>query len=198
MIKTLMFLPAALVAAAMPFARPVTVDQPLGPDDWVVDGAHSSVVFKVKHANASWFLGTFDKVDGTVTLDHAAPESGKVSLTIPVESVDTNDQKRDGHLKAPDFFNAKENPQITFESTAIAKKGDVLHVTGELSMAGKTNEVTIPVEHVGDGEFYGARRGYMTTFTLKRSEFGMTYGVEKNVLGDEITLMISLELVHPK
>lgn len=196
--KTLFLLPAVLVAAAMPFARTVTPEQPLGPNDWVVDGVHSSVVFKVRHADASWFFGTFDKVEGKVTLDPEAPEKGSVSLTIPVESVDTNDEKRDGHLKGPDFFKAKENPNISFASSKIMAKGDDLHVTGELSMAGASKTITIPVEHVGDGEFYGARRGYIATFPIKRSDFGMTYGVDKNVLGDEVTLTISLELVHPK
>ena len=196
--KTLILLPAVLVAATMPFARPVTTDLPLGPNDWDIDGAHSSVVFKVRHADASWFFGTFDKIDGTVTLDPKDPAKGSVTLTIPVASIDTNDAKRDGHLKSPDFFNAKENPDITFASTAIVAKGDDLQVTGELSMAGATKTISMNVEHVGDGEFHGTRRGYLATFPVKRSDFGMTYGVDQNVLGDEVTLTISLELVQPQ
>ena len=196
--KSLLLLPVLLVAAFTPFSRKVEFEQPLGPNDWVVDSGHSGVAFQVKHANASWFLGMFDKIEGNVSLDPAKPEDGSVSLKIPVASVDTNDAKRDGHLRSPDFFNAKENPNITFVSSKIETHGEKLHVTGKLSMAGKTNEITIPVEHVGDGEFYGKRRGYMTMFTLKRSDYGMTYGVDKNILGDDITLTISLELVQPK
>ena len=203
--KTLLLLPAVLVAATLPFGSPATVPAELaataGPNDWAVDSGHSSVVFRVKHANAAWFHGTFDRLTGRVSLDPAAPEKGSVELTIPVDSIDTNDQKRDDHLRAPDFFNSKENPDITFTSTKIAKKGgagELLDVTGELSMAGKTKTITIPVQATGEGELYGKRKGWMTEFTIRRSDFGMTYGVDKNALGDEVTLMIAIEGVQAK
>jgi polyisoprenoid-binding protein YceI len=195
--KTLLLLPVALAAFSLP--KTISTAPLPGEHDWVVDTGHSSVVFRVKHANAAWFQGTFDKVEGAVTLDPAKPEAGSVKITIPVESVDTNDEKRDGHLKAPDFFNAKENPTIEFTSTKIVKHDDTtLHVEGELSLAGKKNKVTIPVEHTGVGEMHGKRAGYLTTFTIKRSEFGMNYGVAQKALGDEVTLTIALELVQPK
>ncbi|MGK0302890.1 MAG: polyisoprenoid-binding protein YceI [Planctomycetota bacterium] len=196
--KSLLLLPAILVAVSMPMGEPVVVTQPLGEHDWVVDAGHSACVFRVKHANASWFLGTFDKVEGKVTLDAAAPEKGSVELTIATESIDSNDKQRDGHLMSPDFFNGKENPEITFKSTKIKADGKNLNVTGDLSLAGKTKSITIPVEFVGEGEFRGARRGYITTFAIKRSDFGMTYGVKKNVLGDDVHMTVSLELVQPK
>lgn len=197
MMKSLLLFPFALTLIALPTAR-VDAPLPLGEHDWVVDEVHSSVVFRVKHANASWFKGTFDVIKGTVSLDPAKPEAGSVQLTIPVASVDSNDKKRDEHLKAPDFFHAKENPDITFTSSKIEPKGTALAVTGKLAMAGKTKDVTLAVEKVGEGEFYGKRVGYSTTFTIKRSEFGMTYGLDKNALGDEVTLMVDLELVQPK
>lgn len=196
--KTVLLAPLALVLLALPTAPEVPGAAVRGEHDWSVDTVHSSVMFRVKHANAAWFKGMFDVIQGSVTLDPAKPEAGRVRLVIPVASVDTNDTKRDEHLKAPDFFNAKENPEIVFESTKIERKGDLLHVTGRLAMAGKTREVTIPVEKVGEGEFYGRRVGYTSTFTIKRSDFGMTYGVDKNVLGDEVTLAIDLELVQAK
>lgn len=180
------------------FALPRNATTPGGEHDWAVDPVHSSVVFKVKHANAAWFQGTFDVVNGKVTLDPAKPEAGSVSLTIPVDSVDTNDKKRDDHLKGPDFFNGKENPTITFVSSKIQKKGDKLEVTGDLAMAGKSKSVTIEVEKTGEGEFYGKRVGFASTFTIKRSDFGMTYGVDKNALGDEVTLSIALETIQPE
>jgi polyisoprenoid-binding protein YceI len=195
--KTLLVVPFALALLTLP-TPPAAAESLRGEHDWNVDSGHSSVVFRVKHANAAWFKGTFDVIEGKVTLDPAKPEAGSVQLTIPVASIDSNDSKRDDHLKAPDFFNAKENPEITFTSTKIAKNGAALAVTGKLAMAGKSKEVTIPVEKVGEGEFYGKRVGYSSTFTIKRSEFGMTYGVDKNVLGDEVTLMIDLELVAAK
>ncbi len=192
--KSLFLLPVALAVFATRPAEPAIPAE----HDWTVDTVHSSVGFRVKHANASFFKGTFDVVTGTITLDPAKPEAGSVQLTIPVESVDTNDKKRDGHLKNADFFNAKENPEITFKSTKIAKNGNALAVTGELAMAGKKKEVTIPVEKVGEGEMMGTKVvGFAAKFTIKRSDFGMTYGVDKNMLGDDVELWIDLEL-NPK
>jgi polyisoprenoid-binding protein YceI len=200
--KTLLILPVLLsVSTLAPSDAPALASSPAtlaGPNDWTVDPVHSSVVYRVKHANASWFKGTFDVIKGTVTLDPAKPEAGTVMLTIPVDSIDTNDKKRDEHLKNTDFFNSKENPDITFKSSKIVKKGDKLDVTGELAMAGKKKEITIPVEKVGEGEMMGKRVGFSTTFTIKRSDFGMSDGIAQNALADEITLMIDLELIQAK
>jgi len=190
--KALLLLPVLLA----PIALPRNAEVPAGEHDWSVDPVHSSVVFKVKHANASWFQGMFDSINGKVSIDPAKPEAGSVSLTIAVDSVDTNDKKRDDHLKGPDFFNGKENPNITFSSSKIAKKGDKFEVTGDLAMAGKSKSITIEVEKTGEGEFFGKRVGFASTFTIKRSDFGMTYGVDKNALGDEVTLSIALEVVQ--
>ena len=193
--KILLAVPFALALVCLP-ATPS--GDAAGPNDWTVDGGHSSVTFRVKHMGASWFTGAFDSVAGTVTLDPSKPDAGSVKIAIPVESVDTNSAQRDGHLKNADFFNAKENPEITFTSTAVKAKGDDLEIAGELAMAGKSKTVTIPVEFTGTGEFYGKRAGFMTTFTIKRSEFGMTYGLDKNALGDEVTLQIALETIQAK
>ncbi len=171
---------------------------PRGEHDWQVDPVHSSVMFKIKHANASWFKGSFDVINGSITLDPSKVEEGSVQLTIPVDSVHTHDAKRDAHLEGPDFFNLKENPEITFRSTKIVAQGEMLGVTGELAMGGKSKSITIPVEKVGEGEFHGKRVGYSTTFTIQRSAFGMTYGVGDKVLGDDVTLMIDLELIESK
>ena len=103
--KTLLLLPAILVAVAMPVVEPVVPSQSLGEHEWVADAGHSSCVFRVKHANASWFMGTFDKVEGKATLDASALDKGSVELTIATESVDSNDKQRDGHqwhVRAPD------------------------------------------------------------------------------------------------
>jgi len=196
--KTLLLLPAFLVAAALPLDRATPDAAPLRAHEWNVDSGHSACVFRVKHANVSWFLGTIDRVEGKVTLDPAAPEKGSVTLKMPVSSIDTNDKNRDGHLHGPDFFAAKENPDITFKSTKIKANGKDLEVTGDLSMAGKTKSITIPVEFSGEGDFRGPRRGYITKFSVKRSDFGMTYGVKGNMLGDDVHMTVSLELTQPK
>lgn len=198
--KSLLLLPAFLVAASLPFDRAVPeVSRPLADHEWAVDSGHSACMFRIKHANVSWFLGMIDRVEGKLTLDPAAPEKGSVMLNMPVKSIDTNDKNRDGHLLGPDFFASKENPDITFKSTKIKKDGDKnLVVTGDLSMAGKTNSITFPVEFSGEGDFRGPRRGYIANFTVKRSDFGMTYGVKGNMLGDDVHMTVSLELIQPK
>jgi polyisoprenoid-binding protein YceI len=191
--KTLLVVPFALTMLSLPTTPPADPATPAGPHDWVVDAVHSSVVFRVKHAGASWFKGSFDAIDGKITLDPAKPEAGSVELKIPVASVDSNNKQRDDHLKNDDFFKAKENPDITFKSSKVAKKGDKFEVTGELAMAGKKKEITILVEFVGQGEMRGTPvAGYSTTFVIKKSDFGMTYGGP--ALGDEVTLMVDLEL----
>ncbi len=196
--KSLLLLPCAL--ALLSFSTPSVGEssRPLAEHDWIVDTVHSSVAFRVKHAGASWFKGTFDVITGSITLDPSKPEAGSVQLTIPVASVDTNDKARDDHLKGPDFFNSKENPDITFKSTKVAKKGDMLEVAGDLSLNGKTKSTVLEVEYIGAGEMRGKRVGYSTKFTIKRSDFGMTYGVKDGGVGDEVTLMIDLELIQPK
>lgn len=203
--KTLMLLPTVLVAALMPMAlagddaRADPVNARTGDiKPWFVDSGHSICVFACKHAGAAWFYGTFDRVEGVVTLDPADLGSSSVSLTIPIDSLDSNNKDRDGHLKSPDFFNAKENPEMTFKSSKIVADGNNLTVTGDLSMAGVTRTMTIPVEWTGDGEFRGKRRGYLAQFSVMRSDFGMNYGIAKKTLGDEVRLTISLELIQAK
>jgi polyisoprenoid-binding protein YceI len=194
--KTLLLVPFLFPLLVSP-STPPSAATPRGDNDWVVDPVHSSVVFRVKHVNTSWFMGTFDVIEGTVTIDASKPETGSVQLKIPVASVDTNNKNRDGHLQNNDFFNSKENPDITFKSSKIAKKDKMLEVTGELAMAGKKKEITIPVEFVGEGEMQGKRVGYSTTFTIKGgTDFGMP-GFKKG-LGDEVTLIVNLELNQPK
>jgi len=161
-----------------------------------VDPGHSSVVFRVKHAGAAWFYGTFNQVSGSFTMNGDDPTQSEVSIEIASASIDSNSADRDGHLQSPDFFNAAEFPAITFKSTSIAKSDAGLEITGDLKMVGKTVEVTASAVHVGDGEFRGKRSGWETTLEIKRSDFGMNYGLEQGVLGDDVRVIISLEGVQ--
>jgi polyisoprenoid-binding protein YceI len=193
--KTLLVVPFALALACLPKSPTAAA---AGEHDWMVDGGHSSVTFRIKHMGASWFSGSFDAVSGTVTLDPKKPEAGSVKITIPVDSVDTNSAQRDGHLKNADFFNAKENPEITFTSASVKAKGDDLEVAGELAMAGKSKAITLVAQKVGASEMKGKRVGYSCEFPVKRSDFGMTYGVDGGALGDDVMLRFDLALVPAK
>jgi polyisoprenoid-binding protein YceI len=162
-------------------------------DDHKVDPVHSSVVFRVTHANIGAVYGRFNDFTGTIALDDADPSKSSVNFEIQVASVDTHQEKRDAHLKSPDFFNAKQYPTITFKSTAVKKsdKANTLDVTGDLTMHGATKSITVPVEILGKGAFMGQPRvGIESIFTVKMSEFGFKGNPG---IGDEVKLMVALE-----
>lgn len=159
-----------------------------------VDSVHSSVVFKVKHLNVAWFFGRFDDVSGTFLLDAADPAKSVIDVTIKAESISSANADRDKHLRSQDFFAVKEFPTITFKSTAVRKTGDKTYeVAGDLSMHGQRKSITVTVEDTGTGPGMrgGEVAGLYSTFTVKRSDFGMTFMV--GPIGDEVTLMVSLE-----
>ena len=165
--------------------------------DWTIDAAHTSVVFRVRHANMSNVYGQFRQVSGKFSYDSAAPEKSTFDFTVNVGSVDTNQEKRDDHLKGPDFFSVKEFPTITFKSTAVKAKGSTLEVTGDLTLHGTTKSVTIPFETTS-GEFPKGtpRVGATTEFAIKRSDYGMKGMIP--TIGDEIQIYLSFEGVAAK
>ena len=106
---------------------------------------HSSVTFKISHLGLSWVHGRFDDVAGNFTIDPNDPGKDSFDLTIKAQSVDTNNQKRDEHLRSPDFFNVKQFPLLTFKSTAVKATDSGLEVTGDVTMHGVTKPVTFPL-----------------------------------------------------
>jgi polyisoprenoid-binding protein YceI len=189
--------PAALllysVAPAAPAAAPTS--PAAAADTYQVDGGHSSVVFKVKHAGTAWFYGTFEGISGQLTVDEADPGKSSIEIEIAAESVDSNSEGRDKHILGPDFLSAKEFPKIGFESTSVKDVGEGnLEVTGTLDFRGIQKPVTAQVEHIGKGEMRGKQIvGYEARFSFKRSEFGASYGVAEGALGDEVHMIVSLE-----
>lgn len=167
-------------------------------DEYAVDPMHSGVNFKISHLGLSWIHGRFNSYSGSFTLDAADPgksDPGKSSftLTIKTESIDTNNAKRDEHLRAPDFFNAKQYPTITFKSTAVKPAKEGYEVTGDLTLHGVTKPVTFTLVGGRKAEFpQGVQRtGFSMEFVLKRSEFGMTkFG---DMLGDDVHVAVSFE-----
>jgi polyisoprenoid-binding protein YceI len=159
-----------------------------------VDTVHSSAVFRIMHAGASPFYGLFTKLTGTIMWDKAAPESTTMEIIIDAESVSSGNGNRDGHLRNPDFFNAKQFPTITFKSTSLKKTGEnTFDLAGDLTLLGKTKPITAKLVVTGErdaGGRFGYRVGMDATFTIKRTDFGMSYGVDQGSLGDEVTLMV--------
>ncbi|MBX3385708.1 MAG: YceI family protein [Phycisphaeraceae bacterium] len=161
-----------------------------------VDGSHSSVIYRVSHAGVVNFYGRFNKVEGTFDFDPANPSSAVFDVSIPADSIDSNNKQRDDHLKSPDFFNAKQFPTITFKGKEVRKAGEHFELVGDLTLLGQTKPITAKLEHIGAGDRgprMGYRAGFEATFTFKRSDFGMTYGVKDGMLGDEVTVIVALQ-----
>ena len=116
-----------------------------GATTYHIDAVHSNVSFSVRHI-VSRTSGAFTSFEGTVDYDPTHPEKSAVSATVDVGSIDTNNKRRDGHLKSADFFDAGQHPSITFVSRSAEKQGDRLLVTGDLTMHGLTRQVVLPVE----------------------------------------------------
>lgn len=162
---------------------------------YTIDALHTSVVFKIQRTNGAPFYGTFKKVAGSFTIDPANLSASLLDVTIPVESIDSNSDGRDKHLKGADFFSAAEFPDLTFKSTSFTKTGDNRYeIVGDLTARGVTKPVTLKALQTGAGPAGGGggiALGFDITFSLKRSDFGIAYGPK--VLGDEITVMVGLE-----
>jgi polyisoprenoid-binding protein YceI len=166
-------------------------------DTYQVDTAHSFINFKVKRAGFSYVAGRFNGFNGSATWDESDAGRRSLEITIQTESVDTGNERRDQHLKSPDFFNAKQFPVMTFKSTNI-KDAQVdgyeaaWEVTGELSLHGVSKPLTFVLRQIGRGE---DRRGsynvgLQTDFTIKRSEFGMTNMIQMG--GDEVHCSVDI------
>ena len=177
-------------AAAAPAVAPTAAA-----GTYELDAVHCSNMFRIRHMGVANFRGRFNEMSGGYTFDPASPESARFNITINAASIDTNNKGRDNHLRSPDFFNVAEYPEITFKSTGVEPlTDDTMKVTGDLTLLGTTRPVTVDMKLVGMGETrQGFKSGFDGTFTVKRSEFGMETYVAEGGLGDEVTIMVSLE-----
>ncbi|HVS34843.1 MAG TPA: YceI family protein [Gemmataceae bacterium] len=175
-----------LVAAASLTARAA--------DTYMVDPVHSSISFKISHIGISYIHGRFDDFSGQFTIDKDDPSKSSFALSIKVESVDTNNPKRDEHLRNADYFNAKQFPAMTFQSTSVKPVPGGYDVTGDLTLHGVTKPVGFTLKG-GDKtvEFpKGMQRiGFTTNLVIKRSDFDMK--TDLGALGDEIPIDIGVE-----
>ena len=178
---------------------PAGITQTMGVTAYEIDTEHSMIIFRAKHNDVSYNYGRFNEFTGAITMDETDASKGTVEFEVRAASIDTGNEKRDQHLRSSDFFSAKQFPVITFKSTEVkAKEGakDVLEVTGDLALHGVKKSITVDVEITGraQGQQGESFIGFESTFTIKRSEFGMTYGM--GPVSDDIRLTVSVEAVH--
>ena len=169
---------------------------------WKIDTAHSSASFTVKHMMVSNVHGRFGKVEGTVVYDGTNVAAAQVDAVIDATTITTDNEKRDAHLKSPDFFDAAGFPTITFKSKRAEAVGEGgFKLIGDLTMRGKTKEVTLDVEgptapvNVQNSQ----RVGVTATTTLNRHDFGVSWSRTMDgggyVVGDDVKVTIELELI---
>ena len=168
---------------------------------WVLDPMHSEVQFKIKHLVISTVTGSFGTFAGS--MESAADDNfdnAKVEFSLDVESISTNQEQRDAHLRGEEFFDAAQFPHIKFVSTAFVKEsGDNYTLTGLLTMKDVTKPVTLAAEYGGSAvDFYGNHKaGFEVTGKVNRKEFGLTWGAVTEagsiVLGDDVKLSFNVQ-----
>jgi polyisoprenoid-binding protein YceI len=189
---------------------PVLAGAALAADTYEVDPVHSSVQFRIRHLDVSWVFGRFGDVSGEVVVDPEHPELCSVSMTVKAASVDTGNEKRDAHLRSADFLDVEKHPEIVFRSTSwkavpvgsggaspppelVPDPDPVFLVTGDLTLHGVTRPVMVRVERTGSGTGRDGRPlvGFLATFNVNRSDFGMATML--GPVGDEVVLTVAVE-----
>lgn len=162
--------------------------------EYTVDSSHTYVSFAVSHLGFSTMRGQFDQQTGSLQFDPAAKKAS-VKIEIDAASIDTGHDKRDSHLRSPDFLNAVEYPTISFESTGVTWNGEQpATVTGNLTLLGVSKPVTLTIKSMKCGTNPINRKetcGFDATGSIKRTDFGVNYGVP--AIGEALDLQIEFE-----
>jgi len=188
------FLGAAMIGLS-PFSAETTFAPTSRADAYAVDATHSSVVFKVGYMGVTNFYGSFEEVAGEYAIDLANPSASTLDIAVTTESVDSNNDGRDKHLRGADFFSAKEFPQIRFVGKTFEAAGEnKIRVTGDLTLRGVTREETTVLEWIGDREDPrgGYRSGWEAVLEIDRSNYGVSYGVDNGALGDRTAITVAI------
>jgi polyisoprenoid-binding protein YceI len=169
---------------------------------WAVDMTHSDVSFRIRHL-VSRVTGTFNDWSGTIVADPDDLRSGSVEVTIKTGSVDTRNERRDTHLRSPDFFAADSFPEITFKSHQVEVKGSTIKVAGDLTLRGITKPVELKGEFIGlngPPEAKKQRIGFSASAKINRLDYGVKYNraLEAGgmLLGDEVEIFVNIEAVR--
>ena len=167
--------------------------------NWEVEKVHSSVGFSVKHLVISKVKGNFKDFSGTINFDGKNWDKASAEMTVMMGSVDTDDEKRDAHLKSADFFEAEKFPEMSFKSKKVIKgEGTAFKLVGDLTIRGVTKEVTFDCEFNGVVDFMGTTKaGFSAKTKINRQDFGITWNKTLDaggvVVGNEVEIYLELE-----
>lgn len=163
-------------------------------NSYKIDPVHSSLSFYVNHMMISNVVGQFDQFDGQIIFDEKDPDNSKINITVQSSSINTRNEKRDTHLKSPDFFDIAQFPTMSFVSKEITETD----ITGDLTIKGVTKEVTIPVTVSGPvkGMMGTNVIGFNGNFTLNRLDYGLNWNKTLDqgglLVGNEVTVLIAI------
>jgi len=172
-----------------------TFDTEVVAGTWTIDPSHSEVGFTVRHL-MSKVRGQFTSFEGSLTSGDSL-ESTRATATIDLNSIDTRDGQRDGHLRSADFFDVENSGQMTFTTTSF----DGTSATGDLTIKGVTRPVELDVEFLGAGQdpWGGQRVGFEATAEISRKDFGIDFNVPldggKVLIGDKVSIHLAVEAV---
>ncbi len=172
---------------------------------WKFDKSHTTIGFDVSHMVITTVDGKFKNFDGTITTDGDNWETAQVNFTADINSISTDNNDRDNHLKSPDFFAAEEYPQMTFVGKSMEKVGDNEYkLTGDLTIRGTTKEVTLDVTHNGTVKdpWGNTRAGFSIEGEVNRFDYGLEWNKTLDtgglVVGDTVEIDIEAELIAQK
>jgi polyisoprenoid-binding protein YceI len=165
---------------------------------WTVDRSHSKIGFSVAHMAVSEVEGNFKDFDATVVSKSEDFNGAEITFTAKTASIDTDNEKRDNHLKSPDFFDAEKHPELSFKGNLV-KEGKKYKLKGDLTMHGVTKPVTFDVTYGGSVDTgRGVKAGFKVLGKLNRQEFGLTWSNKvptgELVVGDEVEIIAKIEV----
>jgi polyisoprenoid-binding protein YceI len=167
---------------------------------WVLDPAHSSVDFSVRHMMIANVKGTFQNFTAEIEADPADLTTANIEFTVETASVDTRNKDRDGHLVSADFFDVENHPKMTFKATKIEKTDEgEYNITGDLTLRGVTKQETFAVSFEGQGKdpWGNEKAGFSATGTLNRSDYGLVWNAALEtggvLVGDKVKINLQIQ-----
>ena len=172
---------------------------------WNIDPSHSTAEFTVRHLMITNVRGRFGKLSGSVEFDPERPEQTEVTASIDTTSIDTHEEKRDAHLRSPDFFDVEKFPTLEFKSKRVQKTDDGFQIIGDLAMHGVTKEVTLDVEGPSTptkDPWGGTRIGASATAKINRKDWGLHWNAALEtggvLVGEQVKIQLEVSLVAAK